>query len=68
MQLLSKFNKGIHFFIVCYTYFSKYAWVISLEDEKVITITNAFQKILDESGHKPNTTWVDKGNDFKIDQ
>ena len=32
--------------------------------KKGITITNAFQKILDESNHKLNKTWVDKGSEF----
>ena len=32
--------------------------------KKRITITNAFQKILDESSRKPNKIWVDKGNKF----
>ena len=27
-------------------------------------IINAFQKILDESGRKPNETWVDEGSEF----
>ena len=27
-------------------------------------ITNAFQKILDESNRKPNRIWVDKGSEF----
>ena len=31
---------------------------------KRITITNAFPKILDESNHKPNKIWVDKGSEF----
>ena len=39
-------------------------WVISLKDKKGITITNAFQKILDESNRKPNKMWVDKGIEF----
>ena len=29
-----------------------------------ITITNAFQKILDESNHKRNKIWTDKGSEF----
>ena len=29
-----------------------------------ITITNAFQKILNESNPKPNKIWVDKGSKF----
>ena len=27
-------------------------------------ITDAFQKILDESNHKPNKIWADKGSEF----
>ena len=53
MQLLSKFVKKFIFLCVIDIY-SKYAWIIPMKDEKGITITNAFQKILDESGHKPN--------------
>ena len=34
------------------------------EREKGITITNAFQTILDESNRKPNKIWVDKGSEL----
>ena len=44
--------------------YSKYAWFVLLKDEKDITITNAFQQRLDESNHKPNKIWVDKGSEF----
>ena len=44
--------------------FSKYSWVIPLKDKKGITITNTFQKFLDESGRKPNKIWVDKSSEF----
>ena len=37
-------------------------WVIPLKDKKVIAITNAFQKILNDSGNKQNRIWVDKGS------
>ena len=47
-----------------YLIFSKYAWVIPLKDKKGITITNAFQKTLNESKHKPNKIWVDKSSDY----
>ena len=43
---------------------SKYTWGVPLKDKKGITITVAFQKILDESGHKLNKIWVDKGSEF----
>ena len=43
---------------------SKYAWVVLLKDKKSITITNAFQKILDKFNHKPNKIQVHKGSEF----
>ena len=36
----------------------------SFKAQKVITITKAFQEILDENRHNPNGIWVDKGNKF----
>ena len=68
MQLISKFNKGIHFLLCVIDIFSRYAWFIPLKDKKGITINNAFQKILDESNRKANKIWVDKGVNFIIDQ
>ena len=35
-----------------------------MKDKKVVSIANAFQKILDKSGRKPNKIWVDKGSEF----
>ena len=64
MQLISKFNKGFRFLLCVIDIFSKYAWVIPLKDKKCISIVNAFQKILDKSGHKLNKKWVDKGSEF----
>ena len=32
--------------------------------KRSITITNAFQKILNESGREPKQIWVDKGSEF----
>ena len=64
MQLISKFNKGTCFLLCALDICSKYAWVIPLKAITGITITNAFQKILDESNIKRNKTWVDKGSKF----
>ena len=36
----------------------------SLKDKKGVSIADAFQKILDKSGRKPNKIWVDKGSKF----
>ena len=45
-------------------FFVKYAWVIPIKEEKVISILNAFQSILDSSKKNPNRIWVDQGNKF----
>ena len=64
MQIISKFNKGFRFLLCVIYIYSKYAWVIPLEHNKGITITDAFQKILDESNRRSNKIWVDKGSEF----
>ena len=66
MQLISKFDKGIRLLLCVIYIFNNYAWVIPLKDKKGTTVTNAFQKILDESNGKPNKIWVDKGSEFYI--
>ena len=55
------------FFNTCYCVidlYSKYEWVAPLKDKTSITTANAFQKTLDETNHKPNKIWVDKGSEF----
>ena len=64
MQLISKLDKGFRFLLFVIGIYSKYAWVISLKSKKGTTITNAFQKKLNESNRKPNKIWVDKGSEF----
>ena len=64
MQLINKFNKEICLLICVIDIFSKYAWVIPLKNKKGITISQAFQGILDESNRKPNKIWVDNDSEF----
>ena len=75
MQLLSRYNKGIRFLLCAIDVFSKYAWVVPLEDKKGISIVKAIQSILKQSNSrrgkgtspqhiKPNKIWVDKGSEF----
>ena len=44
MQLVSKFKKGFRFLLCVTDIFSKYAWVVPLEDKKGAS----------KSGRKPN--------------
>ena len=64
MQLIRKFSKGFSFLLCVIDIFSKYAWVVPLEDKKGVSIVDAFQNILDDSNRKPNKMWVDKGSEF----
>ena len=41
MQLISKFNKGFQFLFFVINVYSKYAWVVPLNDEKGFTATEA---------------------------
>ena len=68
MQLKSRFNKRIQFLLCFNDIFSKYSWFIPLKDENRTTIANVLQKSLNESNHKPNKIWVDKGSDFHNSQ
>ena len=69
MQLISKFNKEFWVLLCVVNIYSKYAWVAPLKDKKSITITNAFQQILDESNRKliKKYGWLKRAN-FTIDQ
>ena len=44
--------------------FSKYAFVVPLKDKKGVTITNAFQAILDTSKRKSNKIWTGQDSEF----
>ena len=54
MQLISKIDKGLHFLLFVIDIYSKYASVVPLKDKEGITITKAFQNILDKSNRKPS--------------
>ena len=64
MQLTSTNNKGTLLLLCVIEIVSRYSWFILLKGNKDITITNAFQEILDQSCRKPNKIWVDKGSEF----
>ena len=64
MQLISKFNKVFRFLLCVIDINNKYERVVPLKNKKDITITNAFLKILDNSGCKSNKVWVNRGSEF----
>ena len=44
MQLISKFNKVFRFLLCVIDIYSKYAWVVPLQDKKGIRITKSFEE------------------------
>ena len=64
MQSLSKTNKGIKYLLRAIDLYSKYAFVVPLKDKKGISVTNGFNKIIKQSGRKPNKIRVDQGSEF----
>ena len=49
MQLISKINIGIRFVLCVIDIYSKYTWVASLKNKKIVTIVNTFQKNLNDT-------------------
>ena len=64
IQSLSKKNKNIKYLLCAIDLYSKYAFVIPLKDKKGISVTNGFNKIIKQSGRKPNKIWIDQGSEF----
>ena len=64
MQLISKFNKGFRFLSCVIDFYSKYAWVVLLKNQKGASIVNALQSILKKPNRKTSKIWVDKGSEF----
>ena len=64
MQSLSRKNKGVKYLSCAIDLYSKYVFVIPLENKKGISVTNGFNKIIKQSNRKPNKIWVDQGGEF----
>lgn len=62
VQKLAKFNKGNKYLLTCIDLFSKYAWVVPLQDKSGKSIINAFSEIFKE--RIPKKIQTDKGKEF----
>ena len=63
MQQFSKWNKGYRYLLMVLDLFSKYGWIVPLDDKKGETVTEAFKTIFEE-GRKPQYPWTDKGKEY----
>ena len=64
MQLKSKYNKGIKYYLCVIDDFSKYSCVAPLKVKKGVSIVNAFRNIFKKSDRKPNKIWLGQGSEF----
>ena len=66
MKLINKYNKGFMYLLcaIAIDPFSKYTLVVSIKYEKIVSVVNAFQSILDSLKRRPNKVWVDPGTEY----
>ena len=64
MQAFAKDNDGVKYLLTVIDVFSKYGWIVPLNDKSGKSAASGFMKILESSGRKPGKVWVDKGKEF----
>src|SRR6218665_1035889 len=64
MQSFAKYNDDIKYLLTVIDVFSKYGWIVPLNDKSGISTADGFTKILSSSGGKPGKVWFDKGKEF----
>ena len=62
MQAFSKFNRGVKYLLAVIDVFSKYGWLIPLNDKTGKSVASALKTIFKE--RKPEKMWVDKSKEF----
>ena len=62
MQAFSKFNQGVKYLLAVIDVFSKYGWLIMLNDKTGKSVALALKTIFKE--RKLEKMWVDKGKEF----
>ena len=63
MQSFAKDNDGVKYLLTVIDVFSKYGWIVPLNDKSGKSTAAGFVKIF-TSGRKPGKVWVDKGREF----
>jgi hypothetical protein len=63
MQSFAKDNDGVRYLLTVIDVFSKYGWIVPLNDKSGKSTAAGFMKIF-TSGRKPGKVWVDKGREF----
>ena len=64
MQAFAKDNDGVKYLLCVIDLFSRYGWIMLLQNKSGVSVYDAFTKIFTSSGRKPVKLWVDKGTEF----
>ena len=62
--IIKKFSKRKVYSSSAIDLFSKYAFVVPLENKRDASIVEGFKKIVNESNRQPHKIWVDQGSEF----
>ena len=62
VQAFSKDNSGIKYLLTVINIFSKFVWIVSLQQKTGQEVANSFSRILKQ--RRPRKMWVDKGQEF----
>ena len=65
MQHLAKQNNNKKYLLCVIDVFSKFSWVIPIQNKMGKTLIKAFQSIVQKSKRKPLSLQTDKGTEFK---
>ena len=60
MGKLSKFNKGYKYLLTVIDVFSKYGWIIALNNKTGDSVASALKLIFKQDNRKPTRLWTDK--------
>jgi len=62
MQPFSVYNIGVKYILTVIDIFSKYGWILPLNNKTGLEVASALEKVIKE--RKPDKLWVDKRKGF----
>ena len=64
MNKFSKYNKGYKYLLTIIDVFSKYGWIVPIQNKSGYSVAKALEGIFKRSGRTPSRLWTDKGKEF----
>ena len=64
MNKFSKYNKGYKYLLTIIDVFSKYGWIVPIQNKSGYSVAKALEGIFKRSGRTPSRLWTDKGKEY----